>query len=72
MEKYGKPVIFPGGYGRIGEILYGRLWPDWGLYGEAGGTKWYTLYHLVCLPLKECFCHLVSSGGTKWQKDTKW
>ena len=24
----------------------------------------------MSLPLKESFCHLVSSGGTKWQKDT--
>ena len=33
-EKYGKiwkMAIFPGGYGRIGEIPYGRIWPDWGL-----------------------------------------
>ena len=26
-----KTVVFPGGYGRIGEILHGRIWPDWGL-----------------------------------------
>ena len=31
MEKYGKTTVFPGGYGRIGEIPHGRLWPDWGL-----------------------------------------
>ena len=31
MEKYGKTAVFPGGYGRIGEIPQGRLWPDWGL-----------------------------------------
>ena len=23
--------VFSGGYGRIGEIQHGRLWPDWGL-----------------------------------------
>ena len=31
MEKIGKPAVFPGGYGRIGEIPHGRVWPDWGL-----------------------------------------
>ena len=31
MEIYGKTAVFPGGYGRIGEILHGRIWPDWGL-----------------------------------------
>ena len=25
-----KSAIFPGGYGRIGEILHGRIWPGWG------------------------------------------
>ena len=28
MENYGKTAVFPGGYGRIGEIPHGRLWPD--------------------------------------------
>ena len=28
LEKIGKTVVFPGGYGRIGEILHGRIWPD--------------------------------------------
>ena len=23
--------FFPGGYGRIGDIPHGRIWPDWGL-----------------------------------------
>ena len=23
-----KTAVFPGGYGRIGEILHGRIWPD--------------------------------------------
>ena len=31
VEKYGKTAVFPGGYGRIGEISHGRLWPGWGL-----------------------------------------
>ena len=33
MEYFGekKTAVFPGGYGRIGEILPGRIWPDWGL-----------------------------------------
>ena len=31
VEKYGKTAVFPGGYGRIGEIPHGRLRPDWGL-----------------------------------------
>ena len=26
-----KGPFFPGGYGRIGGIPHGRLWPDWGL-----------------------------------------
>ena len=30
---YKKTAIFPGGYGQIGEILHGRLLPDWGLSG---------------------------------------
>ena len=28
---FGKTAVFPGGYGRIGEIPHGRIWPDWGL-----------------------------------------
>ena len=35
MEMFGKTAVFPGGYGRIGEILHGRIWPDWGLYGDV-------------------------------------
>ena len=34
LEKCGnslKNSCFPGGYGRIGEISHGRIWPDWGL-----------------------------------------
>ena len=31
--KFWKMAVFPGGYGRIGEIPHGRIWPDWGLYG---------------------------------------
>ena len=23
-------AVFPGGNGRIGEILHERIWPDWG------------------------------------------
>ena len=30
MENFGKTTIFPGGFGRIGEIPHGRIWPDWG------------------------------------------
>ena len=33
LEKYGKfwkTAVFSGGYGRIGEIQHGRIWPDWG------------------------------------------
>ena len=33
MENFGKTAVFPGGYGRIGEIPRGRIWPDWGLKG---------------------------------------
>ena len=32
MEKYRKTAVFLGGYGRIREILHGRLWPDRGIY----------------------------------------
>ena len=28
---FGKTAVFPGGYGRIGEIPHGRIWPDRGL-----------------------------------------
>ena len=31
MDSFGKTAIFPGGYGRIGDILHGRILPDWGL-----------------------------------------
>ena len=34
MEKYGKTAVFPRGIGRIGEIPYGRLRPDWGLKAQ--------------------------------------
>ena len=27
----GKTAVFPGGYGWIGEIPHGWIWPDWGL-----------------------------------------
>ena len=30
MENSGKTTVFPGGYGMIGEIQHGRIWPDWG------------------------------------------
>ena len=30
-ENLGKMTVFPGGYGRIGGISHGRIWPDWGL-----------------------------------------
>ena len=29
-----KQTVFPGGYGRIGEIPHWRLWPDWSLKGN--------------------------------------
>ena len=31
VQKYRKTAVFPEGYGRIGEIPHGQLWPDWGL-----------------------------------------
>ena len=43
MEKYGKTAVFPGGYGRIGEIQHGRLRPDWGLKGYHRMKKEYNL-----------------------------
>ena len=33
MENLGKTAVFPGGYGRIGEIPHVRIWPDWGSKG---------------------------------------
>ena len=30
MEKYGKTGVFPGGYGRIGEIPHERIRSEWG------------------------------------------
>ena len=30
-KSFGKTAVFPGRYGQIGEILRGRIWPDWGL-----------------------------------------
>ena len=30
-ENVGKTAVFPGGFGRIGEIPHGQIWPDWGL-----------------------------------------
>ena len=30
MDIFGKMVALLGGYGRIGEIPHGRIWPDWG------------------------------------------
>ena len=29
----GKSDVFQGEYGRVGEIMYWRIWPDWGLKG---------------------------------------
>ena len=31
VENFGKTAVFPGGYGQIGDIPHGRIWPDWGL-----------------------------------------
>ena len=31
VENSGKTAVFPGGYGRIGDIPHGRIWLDWGL-----------------------------------------
>ena len=28
----GKSAVFSRGYGRIGEIQHGRIWPDFGVY----------------------------------------
>ena len=30
LDFFCKMAVFPG-YGRIGEILHGWIWPDWGL-----------------------------------------
>ena len=38
VEKYGKTAVFPGGYGRIGEIPHGRLRPEFCI-----GSKIYKL-----------------------------
>ena len=31
VQKYGKTAVFQRGYGWIGEMPHGQLWPDWGL-----------------------------------------
>ena len=31
VDIFGKTAVFPGGSGRIGEMLHGQIWPDWGL-----------------------------------------
>ena len=31
VEFFGKTAVFPGGFGWIGEMPHGRIWPDWGL-----------------------------------------
>ena len=28
VEKCGKMAVFPGGYGRIGDIPHGQIWPN--------------------------------------------
>ena len=39
METLGKTAVFPGGYGRIGDVPHGRIWPDWGLQRGGAGYK---------------------------------
>ena len=34
MENFGKTAVFLGGSGGFGELLHGRIWPDWGLKGN--------------------------------------
>ena len=46
MEIYGKTAVFPGRYGRIGEILHGRIWPNW------GNTAWADMAGLGSIGLK--------------------
>ena len=53
MENFGKTAVFPGGYGRIGEIPHGRIWPDWGL--------WLMMENLSCLPQ---FWNVVENSAT--------
>ena len=49
MEILGKTAVFPGGYGRIGEIPHGRIWPDMaglesiGLIRLPGAHSWMNL-----------------------------
>ena len=31
LENFGKTAVFLGGFGRIGEMPHGGIWPDWGL-----------------------------------------
>ena len=38
-------AVFPGVYGRIVEILNGRIWPDWGLKGATLPAS--TPFHLL-------------------------
>ena len=69
MDFFWKTAFFPDGYGQIGEILHGRIWPDWGLYGyrlifEKGMTypynseyeKPYFAGHVQCFTTNvQCF-----------------
>ena len=49
MENFGKTAVFPGGYGRIGEIPHGRIWPDWGLKGYITNKQFFTEKD-ICIP----------------------
>ena len=30
MDFFGKTAVLSGGYGQIGDIQHGQIWPDWG------------------------------------------
>ena len=42
-------AVFPGRYGRIGEIPHGRIWPDW------GNTTWADMAGLGSIGLINMF-----------------
>ena len=46
-EKIGKMGVFLDGYGQIGEIPHGRIWPDWVYRGLNIGDR--LMMHVVKL-----------------------
>ena len=54
MEILGKTAVFPGGYGLSGEILHGRIWPNWGPKGQTVIAIELILSHPVVIDTITC------------------